>query len=88
MLGLHNDCTRKFEACDSDINQVERIMRQVGRTLQDTGYDPVNQIVGYLISGDPTYITNHQNARVIIRELERDQLLEELVRTYLERGRG
>jgi uncharacterized protein (UPF0297 family) len=87
-LEYYNDLTRKFEACDGDVNQAERILRQVSFALRDTGYDPVDQIVGYLISGDPTYITNHQNARVIIRQLERDHLLEELVRTYLERERG
>jgi uncharacterized protein (UPF0297 family) len=87
-LEFYNDFTRKFEACDGDVNQVERILSQVSFALRDTGYDPVDQIVGYLISGDPTYITNHQNARVIIRQLKRDHLLEELVRTYLESERG
>lgn len=52
--------------------------------LKERGYDPVNQLVGYLLSGDPTYITSHQNARNIIRQVERDEILEELVRSYLE----
>ena len=50
----------------------------------EKGYDSINQLVGYFISGDPTYITSHQNARVLIRRLERDELLEELVRFYIE----
>jgi uncharacterized protein (UPF0297 family) len=85
-LGLNNDCTRKFEAQDGDLNQVELVLRQVCQALRENGYDPVDQIVGYLMSGDPTYITSCQNARTIIRQLERDQILDELVRKYLERG--
>ena len=52
--------------------------------MREKGYDPVNQIVGYLLSGDPTYITSHNNARYLISRIERDELLEELVRTYVE----
>ena len=52
--------------------------------MEEKGYDPINQIVGYLISGDPTYITSYNNARYLIRRLERDELLEELVRFYVE----
>ena len=51
--------------------------------LKEKGYDPVSQIVGYIISGDPTYITGHNNARHLIRRLERDEIMEELVRFYL-----
>ena len=54
------------------------------RPWRERGYDPVNQIVGYLISGDPTYITSYNNARYMIRILERDELLEELVRYYVQ----
>ena len=53
--------------------------------MREKGYDPVNQIVGYLLSGDPTYITSHNNARYLISRIERDELLEELVRAYVER---
>jgi uncharacterized protein (UPF0297 family) len=53
--------------------------------LQEKGYDPLDQIVGYLLSGDPAYITSHRNARVLIRRIDRDQILEELVRFYLGR---
>lgn len=59
------------------------IMR-VYAAMEERGYDPVNQIVGYLISGDPTYITSYNNARYMIRILERDELLEELVRYYVQ----
>ena len=58
---------------------------ELGRELQEKGYDPVNQIVGYLLSGDPTYITSHNNARYLILRLERDELIEELVRFYVEK---
>ena len=87
-MEFHDELTREFEACDGDINQVDRILRQVCLALRESGYDPVDQIVGYLISGDPAYITNHRNARGVIRQLERDRFLEEMVRTYLERERG
>ena len=56
----------------------------VYEAMQEKGYDPVNQIVGYLLSGDPTYITSYNNARYLISRMERDELLEELVRTYLQ----
>ena len=51
--------------------------------LEDKGYNPINQIVGYILSEDPTYITNHNNARTLIRKLDRDELLQTLVRSYL-----
>lgn len=57
---------------------------RVYAAMEERGYDPVNQIVGYLISGDPTYITSYNNARYMIRILERDELLEELVRYYVQ----
>lgn len=61
----------------------KEILLNVYEALREKGYDPVNQIVGYLISGDPTYITSHKNARALIRRLERDELLEELVLFYV-----
>lgn len=60
------------------------VLRKVFAALKEKGYSPVDQIVGYLLSGDPTYITSHQGARNLIRRLERDQLLEELVKKYVE----
>ena len=59
------------------------ILTQVYHALQQKGYDPINQIVGYIMSGDPTYITSYNNARHLIRRIERDELLEELVRAYV-----
>lgn len=61
------------------------ILQQVYASLLEKGYDPINQIVGYLMSGDPVYITSHNQARSLIRKLERYELLEELVRSYLQK---
>jgi len=66
-------------------SRVEAIMGQIYAALKEKGYDPVNQIVGYIISGDPTYITSHQGARSLITKVERDELLEELVKNYVSR---
>lgn len=60
------------------------IIRSVYDALVKKGYNPINQIVGYILSGDPSYITSYNNARSLIRKLERDELLEELVRSYLQ----
>ncbi len=65
-------------------NQARRILENVYQALTEKGYDPINQMVGYLLSGEPAYITGHNNARSIIRRLERDELLEELVRYYVQ----
>ncbi|MGO0122273.1 IreB family regulatory phosphoprotein [Desulfothermobacter acidiphilus] len=62
---------------------VRDILLEVVRALVEKGYNPVNQLVGYLLSGDPAYITSHRNARSLIRRLERDQILEEIVKLYL-----
>ena len=63
----------------------KQILRQVYDTMakSDKGYDPISQIVGYILSGDPTYITSEKNARGLIRQIERDELLEELVKDYI-----
>jgi len=63
------------------------ILLTVFDALKEKGYDPINQLVGYFISGDPTYITSHRNARAIIRRLERDELLEELIRFYIKNNK-
>lgn len=70
---------------DSDENNAAVIINSVYEALKEKGYNPINQLVGYLLSGDPTYITSYKNARTLIRKLERDELLEELVRAYLNR---
>jgi len=65
--------------------EAQEILLTVFSALKEKGYDPINQIVGYILSGYPTYITNHKNARGIIRRLERDELLEELLKHYVNR---
>ncbi len=64
-------------------NKAREILLQVYAALKEKGYNPINQLVGYLLSGDPAYITSYNNARSLIRQLERDELLEELVKNYL-----
>ena len=78
-----DDYTRKFDAAQDKDEQIHFILTSVYEALKEKGYDPINQIVGYLLSGDPTYITSYGNARYLIRQLERDELLEELVRSYV-----
>lgn len=76
--------TTKFINFDIDKEEeVKSILSRVYKALQVKGYDPVNQIVGYVLSGDPTYITSYDGARGLITKLERDELLEEVVRKYL-----
>ena len=60
------------------------ILEIVYKTLSEKGYNPVNQIVGYIMSGDPTYITSHNGARSLIMKMERDELVEEMLKTYIE----
>ena len=81
---IHN--TQFFKAVQENKMDVSQVLEQVYVALTEKGYNPVNQIVGYIMSGDPTYITSYQNARVLIRKLERDELLEELVKDYLDRN--
>jgi uncharacterized protein (UPF0297 family) len=75
--------TIKFVVPDESSLEMKRILTEVYRSLSEKGYNPINQIVGYLLSEDPTYITNHNNARSLICKLDRDELLQELVRHYL-----
>lgn len=75
--------TVQFNVEKEKVNQAKEIILNVYSSLKEKGYNPVNQIVGYILSGDPTYITSYNNARSMIRKLERDELLEELVRNYL-----
>ena len=69
---------------EKEKSKASDVIMRVYEAMEEKGYDPINQIVGYLISGDPTYITSYNNARYLIRMLERDELLEELVRFYVE----
>ena len=66
--------------------QVKDVLRIVFKALTEKGYNPVNQIVGYIMSGDPTYITSHNNARSLIMGVERDELVEEVLRFYIDRN--
>ena len=75
--------TLKFTVPCDDKDNMRRILRGVFDALQEKGYNPVNQIVGYLLTEDPTYITNYDNARSMICKLDRDELLQELVQCYL-----
>ena len=77
----HN--TIKFSVPVDNSAEMKQILTEVYRSLTEKGYNPINQIVGYLLSEDPTYITNHSNARSLICKLDRDELLQELVRHYL-----
>lgn len=75
--------TTKLKPIQESTNEAQDILMYVYNALQAKGYDPITQIVGYIISGDPTYITSHNQARSMICRLERDEILEELVRFYL-----
>lgn len=77
------DFTRKFSLGDQRDVEIKTILSTVYQALKEKGYDPINQIVGYILSEDPTYITNHNNARALIRKVDRDELLQTLVKYYL-----
>lgn len=79
-----NEHTRMFKVKTDEVYVARDILTTVYQALKEKGYNPINQIVGYLLSGDPAYITSHKNARSLVRKMERDELLEELVRAYLE----
>ena len=76
------DVTRRFTAID-ERSEIREILSSVYDSLKVKGYNPINQLVGYIVSEDPTYITNYNNARSLIRKLDRDELLQELLISYL-----
>ena len=78
------DSTRKFTVLDSK-TEMREILSSVYNSLMVKGYNPINQIVGYILSEDPTYITNYNNARTLICRIDRDELMQELVRNYLDK---
>ena len=80
---MGNTNTIKFTVPSDDKQDMRRTLRSVFDALNEKGYNPINQIVGYLLTEDPTYITNYNNARSMICKLDRDELLQELVRCYL-----
>lgn len=77
------DGTRKFSLAEDNEQEMKRILVTVYDALKEKGYNPINQIVGYLLSEDPTYITSHNNARSLIRRIDRDELMQALVSHYL-----
>ena len=79
--------TQYFKVPQEQKLGVEEIFKQVYEALAEKGYNPVNQIVGYIMSGDPTYITSHNNARSLIMKVERDELVEEVIKYFIE-GKG
>ena len=78
------DKTTKFSFNKAMENPVRGILRLVCLAMKEKGYDPMNQLVGYIVSGDPTYITSYNDARKLISRLDRDQVLEEIVSSYIE----
>ncbi len=78
-----NSITRKFQVPKDDREHMRQVLREVFDALNEKGYNPINQIVGYLLSEDPTYITNYNNARSKICKLDREELLQALVQNYL-----
>lgn len=79
----NQDYTMKFEGKFEKKITEREVMELVAKALTEKGYSPVNQLVGYLLSGDPSYITSHNDARTIIHKFERDELLEEILDSYL-----
>jgi uncharacterized protein (UPF0297 family) len=78
-----DEFTRKFNIAKEKDAEIHEVLSAVYRALEEKGYNPINQIVGYILSEDPTYITNHNNARTMIRKIDRDELLQVLVKKYL-----
>ena len=78
------ESTRKFKVLDHSA-EIREILSSVYNSLIEKGYNPINQIVGYILSEDPTYITNYNNARALICRIDRDELLQELVKCYLQK---
>ena len=79
------DNTMQFSFGKDLDNPVRGILRVVCAAMKEKGYDPANQLIGYIVSGDPTYITGYKNARSLIASIDRDELLEELVSSYIQK---
>ena len=80
---MEMDYTRKFSIQNDKDPEIKKILSSVYQSLQEKGYNPINQIVGYILSEDPTYITTYQGARSLIRKIDRDDLLQALLKSYL-----
>ena len=81
---MNMDETMNFKIEKENNERVQEILKDVYQALEEKGYNPINQIVGYILSGDPTYITNHNGARNKIRQIERDELLKKMVEEYID----
>ena len=81
---MRQEPTRAFSIRDEKEYHIRQVLTEVYEALNEKGYNPVNQIVGYILSEDPTYITTYNNARSLIRKIDRDELLQTLVRSYLD----
>ncbi|MEW8955211.1 MULTISPECIES: IreB family regulatory phosphoprotein [Clostridium] len=81
---VNNEHTMEFDFNRDKEDLTKAILTEIYSSLKEKGYNPVNQLVGYLISGDPTYITNYNGARALVRKLERDEILEEVLKSYLD----
>lgn len=79
---IHN--TQFFKVVQENKMDVSQVLEQVYNALTEKGYNPINQIVGYIMSGDPTYITSHKSARSLIMKVERDEILEEMMSVYID----
>ena len=78
--------TQYFRAVQENKMDVNEVLKLVYEALTEKGYNPLNQIVGYVMSGDPTYITSHKSARCLIMKVERDEIVEELLKTYIDKN--
>ena len=78
-----NDKTMRFSINKEEISSTGSILKEVYQALEEKGYNPINQIVGYLLSGDPAYITSFKDARTMMRSIDRDEIIEELLRSYI-----
>ena len=81
---MSNDKTMSFKIEREQNVKAKEILKEVHEALAEKGYNPINQIVGYILSGDPTYITSYKDARNLIRVIERDELLEKMIRSFIE----
>ena len=79
-----SDETVSFKVEKDKNIKAREILKEVYHALEEKGYNPINQLVGYLISGDPSYITSYNGARALLRKLERDEIIEEVIKSYLE----
>lgn len=78
-----NDKTMRFSINKEEISRTGSILKEVYQALEEKGYNPINQIVGYLLSGDPAYITSFKDARTMMRSIDRDEIIEELLCSYI-----